>query len=69
MTVIDEIRERMMITNDIAGSDETAFADALIDNVEDLDPMNDLQALPATEMDATAKKKKKEAAEKKAPTT
>ena len=59
--MIDEIRERMMISNDTAGSDETAFADALIDNVEDPDPMNGLEAPLATDMGATGKK---EAAEK-----
>ena len=59
VTVIDEIRERMMISNDTFGLDETAFADALTDNVEDPDPMNGLEALLATDMDATGTKIKR----------
>ena len=39
-------------------ADDTAVADALTDDVEDFDPMNALQELLATDLNAIASKKK-----------
>ena len=58
VTVIEEIREKLMEAIGWVLADDTAVADALTDDVEDFDPMNALQELPATDQNAIARKKK-----------
>ena len=58
VTVIEEIREKLMEAIDRVLEDDTAVADALTDDVEDFDPMNALQELLATDQNAIAREKK-----------